>query len=192
MGKIVISENVTLDGVIQDPTGEEGFGRGGWFAQIGEVDRDAWARAELDEALRAEALLLGRRSEAYFGTRWASRSGEWADRLNTLPKYVVSSTLQEPTWTNVTVLRGDVVDEVSKLRQELDGDIVVYASGQLVHTLMEHDLVDELRLMIYPFVLGTGQRLFGETGQTKPLRRLHARTVGDGLALLTYQPVRDA
>ena len=192
MGKIVISENVSLDGVIQDPTGEEGFRLGGWFGQIGDKDREAWAKVELDEALGTEALLLGRRSYEYFVARWASRSGEWADRLNGLPKYVVSSTLEDPDWNNSTVLKGDVVNEVSKLKQEVSGDIVVYASGQLVHTLLEHDLVDELRLMIYPFVLGAGERLFGETSDKKPMRLVDTRTVGDGLAFLTYQPVRDA
>ncbi len=192
MGKIVISENVSLDGVIQDPTGEEGFRLGGWFGQIGDKDREAWAQVELDEALGAEALLLGRRSYEWFAARWASRSGEWADRLNSLPKYVVSSTLEDPDWNNSTVLKGDVVHEVSKLKQRVNGDIVVYASGQLVHTLIEHDLVDELRLMIYPFVLGAGERLFGETSDRKPMRLADTRTVGDGLAFLTYQPVRDA
>jgi dihydrofolate reductase len=192
MGKIVISENVSLDGVIQDPTGEEGFRLGGWFGQIGDKDREAWAQVELDEALGTEALLLGRRSYEWFAARWASRSGEWADRLNSLPKYVVSSTLEDPDWNNSTVLKGDVVNEVSKLKQEVSGDIVVYASGQLVQTLIEHDLVDELRLMIYPFVLGAGERLFGETSDTKPMHLVDTRTVGDGLAFLTYQPVRDA
>jgi dihydrofolate reductase len=192
MGKIIINENVSLDGVVQDPTGEEGFGRGGWFLEVGHEDREAWAKLELDEALGANALLLGRRSDAWFATRWLCRSGEWADRLNSLPKYVVSSTLQEPKWSNSTVLKGEVVNEISKLRQELDGDIVVYASTQLVHTLMEHDLVDELRLTMYPVVLGAGERLFGETSDKKPLRLIDTRTVGDGLAFLTYQPVRDA
>jgi dihydrofolate reductase len=192
MGKIVISENVSLDGVIQDPTGEEGFRYGGWFGQIGDKDREAWAKVELDEALGTEALLLGGRSYEWFATRWASRSGEWADRLNGLPKYVVSSTLEDPDWNNSTVLKGDVVNEVSKLKQEISGDIVVYASGQLVQTLIEHDLVDELRLMIYPFVLGAGERLFRETSDRKPMRLVDTRTVGDGLAFLTYQPVRDA
>ena len=192
MGKIVISENVSLDGVIQDPTGEEGFRLGGWFGQIGDKDREAWAQVELDEALGTEALLLGRRSYEWFAARWASRSGEWADRLNSLPKYVVSSTLEDPDWHNSTVLKGDAVNEVSKLKQRVNGDIVVYASGQLVHTLIEHDLVDELRLMIYPFVLGAGERLFGETSDQKPMRLVDTRPVGDGLAFLTYQPVRDA
>ena len=192
MGKIVISENVSLNGVVQDPTGEEGFRHGGWFGQVGDKDREEWAKVEFEEALGAEALLLGRRSDEYFGPRWTGRSGEWADRLNGLPKYVVSSTLVNPEWSNSTVLKGDVVDEVSKLKQELDGEIVVYASRQLVHTLMEHDLVDELRLMVYPVVLGAGERLFGETSDKKSIRPLYARTVGDSLVYLTYEVVRDA
>jgi dihydrofolate reductase len=192
MGKIVISENVSLDGVVQDPTGEEGFRHGGWFGQVGDKDREEWAKVEFEEALGAEALLLGRRSDEYFGPRWTGRSGEWADRLNGLPKYVVSSTLVNPEWSNSTVLKGEVVNEVSKLKQELDGEIVVYASRQLVHTLMEHDLVDELRLMVYPFVLGAGERLFGETSDKKSIRPLYARTVGDSLVYLTYEVVRDA
>jgi len=191
MGKIVVSENVSLDGVTQDPTGEEGFRHGGWFGRIGDKDREAWAKMELDEALGAEALLLGRRSDEWFAARWLSRGGDWADRLNSLPKYVVSSTLEEPKWANATVLTGDVADEVSKLKQELDGDIVVYASTRLVRTLMEHDLVDELRLTVYPVVLGAGERLFGETSDSRPLRLVSTRTIGDGLAFLTYERVRD-
>jgi dihydrofolate reductase len=192
MGRIVISENVSLDGVVQDPTGDEGFRHGGWFSQIGDKDREEWAKVELDEALGAEAQLLGRRSYEFFAARWPSRSGEWADRLNSMPKYVVSSTLVDPDWNNSTVLKGDVVNEVSKLKQELDGEIVVYASCQLVRTLMEHDLVDELRLMVYPSVLGAGERLFGETSDKKSVRLLSTRTVGDGLAYLTYELVRQA
>ena len=192
MGKIVVSENVSLDGVTQDPTGEVGFKHGGWFGRTGGKDREAWAKMELDEALGAEALLLGRRSDEWFAARWLSRSGDWADRLNSLPKYVVSSTLEEPSWTNATVLTGDVADEVSKLKQELDGDIVVYASTQLVRTLMEHDLVDELRLTVYPVVLGAGERLFGETSDSRPLCLVGTQTIGDGLAFLTYERVRDA
>ena len=192
MGKIIISENVSLDGVAQDPTGEEGFSFGGWFGQIGDKDREAWAKVGLDEALGAEAFLLGRRSEEWLAERWLSRSGEWADRLNSMPKYVVSSTLEEAKWTNSTVLKGDVVNEVSKLKQELAGDIVVAGSIQLAHTLLDHDLADELRLMIYPVVLGAGQRLFGETSDKKPTHLISAQTVGDGLALLTYEVVRDA
>jgi dihydrofolate reductase len=192
MGKIVISTNVSLDGVVQDPDGEEGFRLGGWFVQDGGQDLEEWGKVEYDEALRTEALLLGRRSDEWFGTRWASRPGEWADRLNALPKYVVSATLEDPRWTNVTVLKGDVVDEVTRLRQELDGDIVVYASYQLGRTLIEHDLVDELRLFVFPVVLGAGERLFGETSGKKPIRLVDSRTVGDGLAFLTYEIVRGA
>jgi dihydrofolate reductase len=192
MGKIVISTNVSLDGVVQDPDGAEGFRLGGWFVQDGGKDLEEWGKVEYAEALRTEALLMGRRSDEWFGTRWASRSGEWADRLNSLPKYVVSSTLEAPRWTNVTVLKGNVVDEVMGLKQELAGDIVVYASYQLGRTLLEHDLVDELRLFVFPVVLGAGERLFGETSGKKPIRLAGIRTVGDGLAFLTYEIVRDA
>ncbi|GII57949.1 pyrimidine reductase [Planotetraspora thailandica] len=194
MGNIIVSENVSLDGVIQDPTGEDGLGRGSWFTCIGDKDREAWAKVELEEAMGAEALLLGRRSYAYFLARgWASRSGEWADRLRSLPKYVVtSSALEGPGWGNATVLKGDVVKEVAKLKRQVDGDIVVYGSGRLVHTLTQHDLVDEWRLMTYPIVVGAGERLFGETSGVKPMRLIDTHTVGDGLAFLTYRPVRDA
>jgi dihydrofolate reductase len=192
MGTLVISENVSLDGVVEDPTGDEGFVHGGWFGRIGDRDRDAWAAVERDEALGAEALLLGRRTYEWFAARWPSRSGEWADRLNLMPKYIVSSTLDDPQWNNSTVLQGDVVTEVAKLKQALDGEIVVYASFQLVPTLLAHDLVDEVRLTIYPFVLGAGARLFAPTSGAKPLRLVDTRTLGDGLASLTYQPVREA
>ena len=192
MGKIIISENVSLDGVAQDPTGEEGFSRGGWFLGVRDKDNEAWAKVETEEALRAGALLLGRGSYEYFASRWASRTGVWADRLNSMPKYVVSSTLEDPDWNNSTVIKGNVVNEVSQLKQELDREIVVYASRQLVHTLIENDLVDELRLMIHPFVLGAGERLFGETSDKVPLRLVANRTVGNGLAYLTYQVVRAA
>ena len=192
MARIVVSENVSLDGVTQDPTGEEGFRHGGWFGRIGDKDREAWAKMEFDEALGAEALLLGRRSDEWFAERWLSRSGDWADRLNSLPKYVVSATLEHPAWNNSTVLKGDVLNEVSTLKQHIDGDIVVYASTRLVRALMEHDLVDELRLTVYPVVLGAGERLFGETSDSRPLRLVSTQTVGDGLAFLTYERVRNA
>ena len=192
MGKIVISTNASLDGVVQDPDGEEGFRLGGWFGQFGGKDLEAWAKVSLVEALGTEALLLGRRSDEWFATRWASRTGEWADRLNSLPKYVGSSTLEEPKWNISAVLKGDVVEEVSKLKQELDGDIVVYASYQLGRTLIERDLVDELRLVVFPVVLGAGERLFGDTSDKKPMRLMNTQTVGDGLAFLTYELVRDA
>jgi dihydrofolate reductase len=187
MGKIVVSENVTLDGVIQDPAGDEGFRVGGWVGLI--KNSPQLNRLALDEALGAEALLLGRRSYEWFATRWPSRSGELADRLNSLPKYVVSSTLEHPAWNNSTVLNGDVVTEVSKLKQELTGEIVVPGSFQLVHTLIEHDLADELRLKVFPVVLGAGERLFGETSDKKPMRLLNSHTLEGGIAYLTYQPV---
>jgi dihydrofolate reductase len=193
MGKIIISENVSLDGVVQDPTGEEGFRHGGWVGRVGAQGREEAAQILLDEALSTEAMLLGRRSYEFLAARWPSRPGALADRLNSKPKYVVSSTLQDPGWNNSTVLKGDVVSEVSKLKQQLTGDIVVAASFQLVHTLMEHDLIDELRLMIYPVVLGDGERLFGKTSDKKPMRLISTRTIGDGLAYLTYsQPAPPA
>jgi dihydrofolate reductase len=192
MGKIVISENVSLDGVVQDPTGEEGFRNGGWFLQMAGSDREEWAKVALDEALTAQALLLGRRSDEYFGTRWLSRTGELADRLNSLPKYVVSASLDKPRWSNVTVLGGDVPGQVSKLREQLAGDIVVIGSIQLARTLIEHDLADEFRLKIFPVVLGAGLRLFGETSDKKPVRLVHARALGDGLAYLSYERIRAA
>jgi dihydrofolate reductase len=189
MGKIVVSENVTLDGVVEDPAGTEGFERGGWVGRIGE--REEAARVLLDEALRAEAQLFGRRTYEFLAARWPSRSGEFADRLNDMPKYVVSSTLRDPDWNNATVLAGEVVQEVSKLRTQLEGEIVVAGSIRLVRTLMENDLVDELRLMIFPVLLGTGERLFAETNHQRPFRLVETRTVDD-LAYLIYETFRMA
>jgi dihydrofolate reductase len=189
MGTIVISDNVSLDGVIQDPAGDEGFRHGGWVGLI--KDSPELNQLALDEALGAEALLLGRRSYEWLAARWPSRSGDLADRLNGMPKYVVSSTLEHPDWNNSTVLDGDVPDEVSKLRQGLEGQIVVPASFQLVHTLLEHDLVDEMRLKIFPLVLGDGGRLFGELSDKRPLRLVDTRAIGGGVALLTYEAARD-
>jgi len=185
MGKIVVSENVSLDGVIQDPAGDEGFRLGGWVGLI--KNSPQLNKLALDEALGAEALLLGRRSYEWFAARWPSRGGELADRLNSLPKYVVSSTLRDPDWNNSTVLKGDAVDEVSKLKQQLKGEIVVPASFQLVRTLIERDLVDEVRLKLFPVVLGDGERLFGETSDKKAMRLVHAQTVADGIVFLTYE-----
>ena len=189
MGKIVVSDNVSLDGVIQDPAGDEGFRLGGWVGQI--KDREGINKLTLDEALRTEALLLGRRSYEWFAARWPSRRGELADRINSLPKYVVSSTLKDPDWNNSTVLHGEVVNEVSKLKQKLNGEIVVWASFQLLRTLMEHDLVDELRLKIYPVVLGAGERLFGDTSDQKPMRLVGTQTVDGVIVFLTYERVRE-
>ena len=191
MVKIIISENVSLNGVIQDPAGDEGFRHGGWIGRIGDRSRDEAARVALDEALGTEAMLLGRRSYEFLAARWPARTGALADRLNSKPKYVVSSTLQDPGWNNTTVLKGDAVSEVSTLKQQLAGDIVVAASFQLLPTLLEHNLVDELRLMIYPVVLGSGRRLFGEISANKLMRLVGNETVDD-LAFLTYEPVRDA
>jgi dihydrofolate reductase len=190
MGKIVVSENVTLDGVVQDPAGDEGFRLGGWVGLI--KDRPQLQKLALDEALGTEALLLGRRSYEWFAARWPSRSGELADRLNSLPKYVVSSTLEDPDWNKSTVLQGEAVGAVSELKQELDGEIVVPASFQLVRTLLEHDLVDELRLKIFPVVLGAGERLFGGTSDKKPMRLVDTQTVEGDILFLTYEVVGEA
>jgi dihydrofolate reductase len=190
VGRIVVSENVSLDGVVEDPAGVEGFRLGGWVGRIGSQGRENVAKVALDEALGAEAFLLGRRSYDFLAARWPSRTGPFAERLNSFPKYVVSSNLEAPTWNNTTVLKGDVRDEASKLKQEINGDILVAASFQLWHALMEHDLVDELRLMIYPVVLGAGKRLFGESSHKKEMRLVSARPVDD-LALLVYETVRD-
>ena len=192
MGQIVVSQNVSLDGVVEDPSGEEGFRHGGWFQQFIGEDWGAWANVELEEAQGAEVLLLGRRSDEYFAMRSSSQSGEWVDRLNSLPKFVVSSTLEEPKWTNATVLKGEVISEVSKLKQQREGEIVVYGSRPLVRALMEHDLVDELRLTVFPVALGAGERLFGETSDKRPLRLIATKTIGNGLAHLTYERAREA
>ncbi len=190
MGRIVVTEFASLDGVVEDPAGVEGFGRGGWFFETDPgTDGEQFT---LDTTLSADALLLGRRSYQFFAATWPARSGELADKMNSIPKYVVSSTLEDPDWSNSTPLRGDAVDEVARLKQHLDGEIVVFGSPQLAQTLIEHDLVDELRLMVYPVVLGAGARLFGETSDKKPVRLVDTRTVGGGIAILTYVPVRDA
>jgi dihydrofolate reductase len=190
MGTIVMTENVTLDGVIEDAAGVEGFRLGGWFWETARGEDGE--KFTLDTTLGTEALLLGRRTYEFFAATWPPRGGELADKMNSLPKYVVSSTLEDPAWHNSTVLKGDLVDEVSNLRQDLDGEIVVLGSPQLARTLLEHDLVDELRLIIYPVVLGAGARLFGETSDKRPMRLVDAQTVGDGIAILTYERARDA
>ncbi len=186
MGRIVVTEFVSLDGVMEDPGGAEGFKYGGWTFEIARGDEgDAF---KLDETLSSEALLLGRVTYEGFADAWPSREGEFADKFNAMPKYVVSSTLNEPAWNNSTVLTGDLAEEVARLRQEHDGDIVVHGSARLAQTLLEHDLVDELRLMVFPVVLGSGKRLFGETSDKKPLRLVDSKMVGDGVAILIYQP----
>jgi len=196
MGTIVVFENVSLDGVTQDATGEEGFNRLDWRAGLGPTDREQWANRLLDDALGARALLLGRRSYEFFAARYPYRTGDMADRMNSLPKYVVSTSLSDLEWNNSTLLNGDAVDEVSKLKHTIDGEIRVYASSQLVHTLIQHDLVDEVRLAIFPLVMGAGSRLFDQVSTPipvcpKPLRLVEAITVGDSLAYLTYQYIHE-
>jgi dihydrofolate reductase len=186
MGRIVVTEFISLDGVIEDPGGSENFKHSGWSF---EIDRgEEGGQFKLDETMNSSALLLGRRTYEGFAEAWPSRDGEFADKFNNMPKYVVSSTLKDPEWTNSTVLDGELAEEVSKLRQEVDGDIVVHGSAQLVQALVEHGLVDELRLMVFPVVLGAGKRLFGETSDKLPLRLADSKTVGDGVAILTYEP----
>ena len=191
MGRIVLSgpQNITLDGVVQDPDGAEGFERGGWFKEFGGRDLEEWSAVALDEALAAEAWLLGRRSYEFFGSRWRARTGALADRLNSLPKYVVSSTLTDPDWGDTRVLTGDVATEVAKLKEEIDGDIVVPASYRLGRELFQHDLVDELRLVLFPVVLGAGERFFEPATARRPLRLTGTRPIGEQLVLLTYQLV---
>jgi dihydrofolate reductase len=186
MGRIVVTEFMSLDGVVEDPGGAEDFKHSGWSFEISRGEEGD--QFKLDETMASEALLLGRRTYEGFAKAWPSREGEFADKFNTMPKYVVSSTLEEPEWSNSTVLNGDVVEEVAKLRQERDGDIVVHGSPQLVQTLVEHGLVDELRLMVFPVVLGSGKRLFGETSDKKTLKLVDSKVVGDGVAILTYAP----
>ena len=186
MGRIVITEFVSLDGVMEDPGGAEDFEYGGWTF---EFDRgEEGNRFKLAETMQSEALLLGRVTYDGFADAWPSREGEFADKFNTMPKYVVSSKLRDPSWNNTTVLDGDVVESVSKLKSEREGDIVVHGSGQLAQALLEHDLVDELRLMVFPVVLGSGKRLFGETTDRKRLQLVESRSVGDGVAILVYRP----
>jgi dihydrofolate reductase len=184
MGRIVVSDNVSLDGVIQDPAGDEGFARGGWVGRI--ADRPELNKLALDEALASTAMLMGRRTYEWFVARWPSRSGELADRLNSMPKYVITSRPDLPQWTNSTVIRGDVLEEVAKLKRELTGDIVVPASVRIVRTLLDHDLVDELRLRIFPVVLGEGERLFAETGAVKTMRLVNTRTLDGETSYLTF------
>jgi dihydrofolate reductase len=185
MGRIVVSDNVSLDGVIQDPVGDEGFPRGGWVGLI--KDRPDLARITLDETISTQAMLMGRRTYEWFAARWPSRRGELADRLNGLPKHVVSSTLEQPVWNNSTVVKGDVLAAISELKREFSGAIVIPSSFRIVRTLMEHDLVDELRLMVFPVVLGAGERLFGETSATRPMRLVDVQTLDGDTAYLTYE-----
>jgi dihydrofolate reductase len=188
MGRIVVTEFVSIDGVMQDPGGDSNFKHAGWTFEIRQGQEGA--DFKLNETRNSEALLLGRVTYQGFAKAWPSIGGEFGDKFNSMPKYVISSTLDKAEWTNSTVLKGDVVKEVNELKQKVSGDIVVHGSAQLVQTLLEHDLVDEMRLMVYPVVLGTGKRLFGETTDKKPMRLVDSKTLGDGITLLTFQPAR--
>jgi dihydrofolate reductase len=185
MGRIVVTEFVSLDGVMEDPGGAEDFRYSGWSF---EYDRGEDGNAfKLEETRASDALLLGRVTYEGFADAWPSRDGEFADKFNSMPKYVVSSTLEDPAWTNTTVIGGDVADAVPKLKDRHEGDIVVHGSAQLAQALLDQGLVDELRLMVFPVVLGSGKRIFGETGDKQSLRLTDSRTVGDGVAILVYQ-----
>jgi dihydrofolate reductase len=188
MGRIVVSENVTLDGVISDPTGEAGSASGGWFTRMSEQDVEIWGKHEHAEAEKAGALLLGGGTYRFFAQRWATREGAWADRLRNIRKYVVSSTLVDPAWGTTTVVTGDVPSEVRSLREREPGEIVVYGSGRLVHLLWEHRLVDELRMIVYPFLAGDGQRILSPRGAPAPLELVETGRIGSSLTSLVYRP----
>ncbi|PXX70926.1 dihydrofolate reductase [Nocardia tenerifensis] len=188
MAKIVITTNATLDGVVEDPDGKEGSDRGGWFYRFGESDVPAWDALSTQQALAAEALLLGRRTDTWFGTR--ERPGEWADRTRTMPKYVISTTDDKPVWENSTVLEGNAVQQISDLKSSLTGEILVYGSYTLLHTLIEHHLADELRLCVFPVVLGSGRRLFDTLTEPHPLHLTDLRRVGNGIIFYTYEFVK--
>jgi len=187
VGRIVVTEFVSLDGVMEDPGGAEGYEHGGWSFQVSRGDEGD--KFKLDELVDAEAQLLGRVTYEGFAKAWPSITDEagFAEKMNSMPKYVVSSTLTNPEWQNTTVLSGDVAEEVSRLKQEVDGNILVAGSARLVQALIDHDLVDELRLMVYPVVLGSGKRLFGKTSDKKALRLADSKVVGDGVQILVYE-----
>jgi dihydrofolate reductase len=186
MGRIVVTEYISVDGVVEAPSGTETFERVGWtddFSRGPEGDT-----FKVDETMGSDALLLGRVTYDGFAPVWPHVPGEFADKFNTMPKYVISSTLENPEWNNTTVLRGDVVEEVTRLKERYERDIVVHGSPQLVQTLIEHDLVDELRLMVYPVIVGAGKRLFAETTAKKNLRLVETKTFDDGVHVLVYRP----
>jgi dihydrofolate reductase len=185
MGRIVVTEFVSLDGVMEDPGGSESFEHGGWTFEISSGDEGT--KFKVDETMNSDAMLLGRVTYEGFAEAWPERDGDFADRFNSMPKYVFSSTLRDPQWTNTTVIDGDLPSAVAQVRERHERDIVVHGSAQLVQGLIAGDLVDELRLMVFPVVLGSGKRLFGATDDKKPLRLADSRVVGDGVAILTYQ-----
>jgi dihydrofolate reductase len=186
MGRIVVTEFVSLDGVMEDPGGSENFKYGGWSFEFSRGDEGD--KFKLDEAMESDALLLGRVTYEGFADAWPSREGEFADKFNNMPKYAVSSTLKDPTWNNTTVIGGDLAKAVADVKSKHDGDIVVHGSAQLAQALLDQGLVDELRLMVFPVVLGSGKRIFGETGDKKPLKLERSQTVGDGVEILVYTP----
>jgi len=189
MGKIIVTEFVSLDGVIEDPGGSEDYRHGGWSFEFSRGDEGD--RFKLDETLQSDALLLGRVTYEGFAASWPGREGDFAEKLNTMPKYVVSSTLKDPEWTNTTVLDGDPVEAVTRLRDTFNGVLVVHGSAQLAQTLIEHGLVDELRLMTFPVLLGSGKRIFDGASEKKtPLRLADSKAVGDGVMILVYEPAR--
>jgi dihydrofolate reductase len=189
MGKIVVTEFVSLDGVMEDPGGAEDYEHGGWSFEIERGEGDEF---KMDELLETDALLLGRKTYEGFAAAWPSREGGFADKFNSMPKYVVSTTLRDPEWNNSMVLEGDLAEEVAKLKESTGGNIVVHGSAQLVQDLIELDLVDELRLMVFPVLLGSGKRLLGETSDKKSMRLTDSKTVGDGVSILTYVPATAA
>ena len=182
MGRIVVTEFISVDGVVEDPGGAEDYKHGGWSFEFNRGDEGD--NFKLDETRNSAALLLGRKTYEGFADAWPQREGEFADLFNNMPKYVVSSTLSDPEWTNTTVIGPD---DITRVRDDVDGDIVVHGSAQLVQGLLEHGLVDEVRLMVFPVVLGSGKRLFGETSDKKPLRLKDSKTVGDGVSIQVYE-----
>lgn len=187
MSRIVVAQFVSVDGVIEDPVGIEDLGRGSWTRASSGPEG---AKYKVDEIMDASAMLLGRRTYESYASAWPERDDEYADKINRMPKYVVSSTLADPQWSNTTVLQGDVASSVGELKQRTDGNILVHGSAQLVYALMEHDLVDECRLMVFPVVVGAGKRFFDDPGKTVDLRLIECRAVGEGVAILSYEPVR--
>jgi dihydrofolate reductase len=184
MGRIVVTEFVSLDGVMEGPGGDNNFERGAWSFEFNRGEEGDQFKA--DETMGSDAMLLGRRTYEGFANAWPQREGEFADKFNNMPKYVVSSTLSDPGWTNTTVVDGDLTEAVSEIKDRHDRDVLVHGSAQLVQELIERDLVDELHLMVFPVVLGTGKRLFGDTTDMKPLKLAESKVVGDGVAILVY------
>ncbi len=187
MGRIVVTEFISLDGVVEDPGGAEKFRHGGWAF---EIERGAEGDAfKLDETRGSDALLLGRNTYEGFADAWPQRDGEFADKFNAMPKYVVSATLEAPDWNNTTVVGTDPVAAAERLKQDIDGEIVIHGSVSVVQALLEAGLVDELRLMVYPVVLGDGKRLWDSLSDKRTLRLKDSATVGEGVSILVYEPV---